>query len=64
MFSYKTVETDQIIHNIMLSDEIFHRQGPKSPKMKENSETAYTFSTKIPEPLDEEGIWGHLPLSY
>ena len=56
MFCYKTVETDQIIHNIMLSDEIFCRQGLKSQKMKEDSETANTFSTKILEPLDKEGI--------
>ena len=39
----------------------------KTPKMKENSETGYTFSTKIPEPLEGKGIsggGGNLPISH
>ena len=36
----------------------------KSPKMKENSETRYTFSTKIPEALKGKGIMRHLRVSY
>ena len=30
----------------------------KHPKMKENSETGYSFSTKIPKLVDVKGIWG------
>ena len=63
-FSYETVEIDQIIHDIMFFRSAmlptlrnFSQTGYKPPKMKENSETGYTCSTKIPEPLKGEAIF-------
>ena len=35
----------------------------KTPKMKENSETGYVFSAKIPEPLEGEGNYQSLTRS-
>ena len=40
----------------------FSQARPRNPpKMNENFETRYTFSTKIPGPLEGEGIWGEPP---
>ena len=41
--------------------KFFADKAYKPPKIKENSETGYTFSTKIPKPLEGEGILGARP---
>ena len=41
---------------------VSHSKLQKLAKMKENSKTGYTFSTKVPEPVEGEGILGAPPL--
>ena len=57
-FSYETVEIGQMIHNIMF---FFRRQGLIPPKMKENSETGYTFPKTFQNGLKAKGFWGTSP---
>ena len=65
-YSHQTVEVDHIIMFFRLAtlpmSWNFSQTRPKGPlKWKKKSETRYTFSTKILEPLEGEGILGAPP---
>ena len=57
-----------MIHNVLIIrltmlptwQNVLQTRSHKHPEMLENSKTGYTFSTRIPKPVESKGILGHL----